>query len=96
MKCKASFHNVSRKSVSILLHGVITLPDATSYDKCSYYSFQKVNNKVADQTARICRLLCNFVVHIQQSGFLALRSNRSLVETINDNFSTFLLLECLV
>ena len=25
-------HNVSRKSVSIVLHGVISLPDATSYD----------------------------------------------------------------
>ena len=32
-------HNVSRESIntsgfSILLHGVISLPDATSYDKC--------------------------------------------------------------
>ena len=32
-------HNVSRKSfsgLSILLHGVISLPDATSYDKKQY------------------------------------------------------------
>ena len=35
-------HNVSRKSIntsglSILLHGVISLPDTTSYDKWSYF-----------------------------------------------------------
>ena len=30
-------HNVSHKSVkSILLHGVISLPDAMSYDKCYF------------------------------------------------------------
>ena len=43
MALKALFHNVSRKSVnhqpsglSILLHGVISLPDVTSYDKGLY------------------------------------------------------------
>ena len=35
--------------------------------KCSYYTFQKINNKGADQTAQICRLVCAFVIHIQQS-----------------------------
>ena len=34
---KASFHSVTRKSsgLSILIHGFISLPDATSYDKYS-------------------------------------------------------------
>ena len=41
-------HNISRKSInhSILLHGVISLPDATSYDKIKSLIF--------------CRLLTNY------------------------------------
>ena len=30
-------HNVSRNGLQILLHGVISLPDATSYDKVINY-----------------------------------------------------------
>ena len=40
-------HNISRNSgLSILLHGVISLPDATSYDKIKSLIF--------------CRLLTNY------------------------------------
>ena len=35
MQCCYGNHNLSSKS-SILMHGVISLPDATSYDKFSY------------------------------------------------------------
>ena len=44
-QCCYKRHNVSRKSInhysclSILLHGVISLPDATSYDKYIYNHF---------------------------------------------------------
>ena len=31
----------------------------------SYYTFQRVNNKGADQTVRMRRLVCDFVVLIQ-------------------------------
>ena len=34
---KASFHNVSH--LSILMHGVISLSDAKSYDKCIFNPF---------------------------------------------------------
>ena len=30
-------------------------------------SFQKCNNKSADQTGQMCRLVCAFIVHMQQS-----------------------------
>ena len=42
-------------------------------DLVCYFTFQIVINKGADQTARMCRLVCAFVVRKQQSGFLALR-----------------------
>ena len=29
------------------------------------YTLQIVNNKGADQTARMCRMICRFVVHMQ-------------------------------
>ena len=35
--------------------------------KLNYYTFQIVNNKCADQTGRIRRLICSFVVCMQQS-----------------------------
>ena len=38
--------------------------------KKSYFTFQIKNNKRADQTSRMCRLVCTFVVCKQQSkGF---------------------------
>ena len=36
------------------------------YRKCSQFTFQKANNKVADQTVQMIRLVCTFVVRIQQ------------------------------
>ena len=43
----------------------------------SFFNFQIPNNKGADQTARMCRLICAFVVHKQQSqGF----SDRGLLD----------------
>ena len=35
-------HNVSRNGLQILLHGVISLPDATSYDKVINYLIKTV------------------------------------------------------
>ena len=32
-----------------------------------YHTFQIANNKVADQTVQMGRLVCTFVVHIQQN-----------------------------
>ena len=40
--------------------------------------FQKVNNKGADQTARMRRLVCVFVVRIQQSQVISRRGPQSL------------------
>ena len=36
------------------------------YRKCSQFTFQKATNKVADQTVQMIRLVCTFVVCIQQ------------------------------
>ena len=46
---KASFHNVTRKTggILILMHGVISLLGATSYDKLHYI---RLNKKDTDQT----------------------------------------------
>ena len=35
--------------------------------KINYYTLQIANNKGADQTARMRRLICSFVVRMQQS-----------------------------
>ena len=35
--------------------------------KFIHYTFQKLNNKVADQTARLRRMVCAFVVEMQLS-----------------------------
>ena len=43
---------------------------------CSQFSFQKANNKGADQTARMRRLICACVVRKPpKTGFLATRPN---------------------
>ena len=34
--------------------------------KFSYHAFQKANNKGTDQTLQTCRLVCAFVVRMQQ------------------------------
>ena len=47
----------------------------TSWFKVAYYTFLIANNKDADQTARIHRLICAFDVSKQPSGFLASRPN---------------------
>ena len=51
-------------------HGIVFLnfcgnPVKCAFGKLSYFTFQRVNNKGADQTAWRHRLLCSFVVCIQ-------------------------------
>ena len=45
------------------------------YSKLINHTFQRLNNEVADQTARPCRMVCAFVVEMQLLflGFLATR-----------------------
>ena len=45
-----------------------------AFSKCRYDTFHKVNNKGADQSVRMRRLICTFVVHkLLKTGFLAFR-----------------------
>ena len=37
---------------------------ASEIQQVRYYTIQSENNKDADQTARMCRLICTFVVHM--------------------------------
>ena len=49
---------------------VIIMLKPTKMEKYGYFAFQIANNKGADQTARMRRLVCAFVVRKQQSqGF---------------------------
>ena len=45
-----------------------------------YNSFQNANNKGADQTARVRRLVCTLVRKPPKTGYLALRPICALVE----------------
>ena len=39
---------------------------------CFFLTFRRANNRDADQTERMHRLVCAFVVRLQQSDFLAI------------------------
>ena len=49
----------------ILLNGVISLPDATSYDKLSFYFLNRGNSIAADYAVQMHRLVCALVVQMQ-------------------------------
>ena len=48
----------------------------------SYNAFHQANNKGADQTARMRRLICAFVVRKQQSAFLAAMINNNVMNEL--------------
>ena len=45
-----------------------------AWSKFDYYTFQTVNNKGADQSSQMCRMVCTFVVCMpKKSDFLGSR-----------------------
>ena len=57
-----------------------------AWSKSRYDTFQQVNNKGADQTARMRRLVCNSVVHKPpQTGFLTPRPIYRWIGTLEKN-----------
>ena len=60
-----------------------------------YYTIQAANNKGADQTAQMRRLICAFVVHIWHKQILTWLTNfsqfKNLRENIYNNWGTILL-----
>ena len=56
-------HNVSQKSVSILLHGVISLSDATSYDKGYFVRGSRLDGQKTAWTTFFLKSLTYFTVY---------------------------------
>ena len=75
---KASFKPVSSATVTSLRIEISPVPSL------HYDTFQKANNKGADQSAQMCRLVCACVVRKPpKTGFLALRPISDRVCTLN-------------
>ena len=60
----------------------------SGYNKYGYYTIQAANNKGADQTARMRRLICTFVVRIWQKQVFSWRGSY-LVKTYCKKFENF-------